>query len=333
MSFTGSSLYQINQEVNETGTTQDYVYSPLSYLTRCKGCNKNLTSNNPASRYQIQKLIQNTVRVPSSLYTMNLGALNVYQKPNSKYEVATLGDLVYLTTPGVNWNQMSDRANPHKQIVISGNGLTGNSLKRTITRLRPGALSPGGTGVDIKHNSYYRYLARIKGKAPLRRGPIPPTFALDELPFNRAYPVYGGKVFKTSIINNCNCPIDDTIVTPNIKDNILYEGSIIDEIYNMKYTFGVGDIVYAVKDVKSNGQKELVKAKIISIIQDQITIDFLDDNTRKLVIANDLILYIPIRSSYDSCIKNDCCLSINPYKICDKEHISVSCVLFNSNSL
>lgn len=332
MSFSESSIYQINQQVNETGTTPDYVYSPLSYITRCKGCNKNLTSNTPASRYQIQKLIQNTVRVPSSIYTMNLAALNVYQRPNTTYEVASLGDLVYLISPGVNWNQMSDRANPHKQVVTSGNGLTGNSLKRTLTRLRPGALSPGGTGVDIKHNSYERYLNRIKGKAPLRRGPIPPTFALDELPFNRAYPVYGGKLFKTSIVNNCNCPIEDknTIINTNIKDTILYEGSIIDEIYNIKYTFGVGDIVYTIKYIESTGQKELVKAKIVSINGELIKILFLDDNTSKEVFANDLRLYIPLRSSSDSCNTNDCCISINPYKKCDKEHIYVSCVLFNS---
>ncbi len=32
--------------------------------------------------------------------------------------------------------------------------------KRSITSLRPGAMSPGGSGVDIKHNSYDRYLNR-----------------------------------------------------------------------------------------------------------------------------------------------------------------------------
>ena len=37
-----------------------------------------------------------------------------------------------------------------------------SSIKATKTSLKPGALCPGGTGVDIKHNSYDRYLARIK---------------------------------------------------------------------------------------------------------------------------------------------------------------------------
>ena len=40
----------------------------------------------------------------------------------------------------------------------------GNSTKQTLTRLRPGALSPGGEGVEVKHGSYERYLLKLKGK-------------------------------------------------------------------------------------------------------------------------------------------------------------------------
>lgn len=296
MSLFPNSIYQINQQVNETGTTPDYVYSPLSYLTRCKGCNKNLTSNNAATRYQIQKLIQNTVRVPSSIYTMNLGALNVYQKPNSVNSVASLDNITYLITPGVNWNQMSDRANPHKQVVVSGNGLTGNSLKRTITRLRPGALSPGGVGVDIKHNSYYRYLARLKGKAPLRRGSIPETLLLSDIPFNPAFPIYGGKVFKTSIVNNCNCPIENpnTNITAdlNIKQSFPYQDLTFNsnEIYNNNYVYNEGDLVLAIK--KSSSNNNPIKAIIVSIQKDLIKIKFLDDNTNQEVYTSELKLFI-----------------------------------------
>lgn len=321
MSF-DNSFYNIYQETNETGTTPDYAYSPFSSLTRCKGCNKNLTSNNAASRYQIQKLIQNTVRVPSSIYTMNIGALNVYQKPNSVTKLISLGDTEYLITPGVNWNQMSDRANPHIQVVVSGNGLTGNSRKRTITRCRPGALSPGGIGVDIKHNSYDRYLARIKGKAPLRREKIPDTFALNEIPFNRAFPIYGDKLFKTSIVNNCNCPIDSKNI---IKDEILYEGSVIDEIYNVNYKFTVGDTVLALKD------KELFKAKILDINTQFVTIQFLDNNEIQTVPINNLKLYIPIKSKFDLCNINKCAVPEKKplyYKYASGEGVVV-CTLFN----
>jgi hypothetical protein len=317
MSYYSSSLL----ETNQTGTTPDYAYNPFSSVTRCKGCNKNLTSNNPSTRYQIQKLIQNTVRVPSSIYTMNLGALSVYQKPNSIPKLISLGDTDLLIAPGVNWNQMSDRANPHKQTVVSGNGLTGNSLKRTITRCRPGALSPGGIGVDIKHNSYDRYLARIKGKAPLRRERIPDTFALNEIPFNRAYPVYGGKLFKTSIINNCNCPINDNI---NIKDDILYEGSVIEEINKVEYKFTVGDEVLSLRN------NVLVKAKILSINFQLVTIKFIDNDEIQTVPLNSLKLYIPYKSRTDICQINKCSNTTLPlyYKYSSSEGIIV-CTLFN----
>ena len=173
-------------------------------VDRCSGCNKNFTSNTSESLYQKQKLIQNSVRVMESLYTMNLGALNVYEAPNKKYEPVTISNTTYIVSPGVNWNQMSDRKQPHIQKVVTASGSTygGNSTKRSIVRLRPGAMSPGGTGVDIKHNSYYRYLARLKGKGPLRQQTVPPL--LPYIPFNPAFPVYGGKVFKTGLIAQCN---------------------------------------------------------------------------------------------------------------------------------
>jgi hypothetical protein len=70
-------------------------------------------------------------------------------------------------------------------------------------------MSPGGVGCDIKHNSYDRYLNRIKARGPLRRGVIPPIFDdFKSIQFNRANPIYGGKIMKTNIVSGCNCPID-----------------------------------------------------------------------------------------------------------------------------
>jgi len=105
-----------------------------------------------------QKRIWNTVRVPASEYTMNLGSLAVYQNTN------------LTPNPLVNWNQMSDRNLPANSLVsnISVVPSRGNSTKRSITRDRPGSQRPGGIGVDVKHGSYARYLARLKGKGPLR---------------------------------------------------------------------------------------------------------------------------------------------------------------------
>jgi hypothetical protein len=79
---------------------------------------------------------------------MNISTFASYQKP--------IGPLY------VNWNQMSDRA-------IASNQKTyvpsfGSSTKSSITRERPGSQSPGGVGCDIKHNSYNRYLNKLRGK-------------------------------------------------------------------------------------------------------------------------------------------------------------------------
>jgi hypothetical protein len=264
----------------------DYGLNVFNVPTyRCRGCDNNLNSNDPASQYQRQKIIQNTVRVNSSLFTMNLGALSVYQKPSDKYFFVDVSGSNYLVSPGVNWNQMSDRKEPHIQVVKTGagTGYHSSSTKRTITSSRPGAMSPGGSGVDIKHNSYDRYLNRIKGKAPLRRGVIPRGFGTPYIPFNRAYPVYGGKVLATSIVNGCNCPI------VGYNDAKLYEKSDLqDKIYDVKYEYRVGNFVWALKVGDSSETK--YKAEIIAINGDIYTIKFEDDTTEN-VTANYISIY------------------------------------------
>ena len=40
----------------------------------------------------------------------------------------------------------------------------GNSTRSTITGNKPGAMTPGGYGVDVKHGSYARYLGKLKGR-------------------------------------------------------------------------------------------------------------------------------------------------------------------------
>ena len=134
------------------------------------------------------KLIQNTVRVPASLYTSDLGALTVSTQPYY-------------------WNQISDRKEPHIQPNLVGGGsfYHGSSTKRTITRERPGAGCPGGVGVDIKHNSYARRLLKLKAKSVLKQGYVPPNFGTP-IAFLQAAPIYGGKTIQTNIVgNNCNC--------------------------------------------------------------------------------------------------------------------------------
>jgi hypothetical protein len=194
---------------------------------RVRTCDTNLNSNTPANQYQRLKVIWKTVRTYASMYTMNLQALTAYENPSNKFQrIFVNGSSYYTASPGVYWNQMSDRAYPHTQTTITPSGSTyhGSSTKRSIVRNRPGCLSPGGSGCDIKHNSYDRYLNRLKGKAPLRRGVIPPNFG-SPIPYNRAYPIRGGKTTKPNIVSGCDCDSKAAIALiykdPNYNDTYL----------------------------------------------------------------------------------------------------------------
>ena len=282
-------FYQNPVDIYQTQNGSTQVEGLSTEIRSCRGCNHNLASNDTASQYQRQKLIQNTVRVQSSLYTMNLAGLSGYQKPSPKYQLLEQAGTPYYAPPGVNWNQMSDRASPANQVtkVASGSSYHSSSTKHSITRDRPGAMSPGGIGVDIKHNSYERRLLRLKGKSVLRRGVIPPNYGAP-IPFNKAYPVYGGKVIKTGIINNCDCPN----ITDNLAADTLIYGSkssaIQDTIFSITYKFNIGDFVWAKKDVLNS---ILYKAQIIDIVNGVYTIKFVDDGQILQTSESSLTIY------------------------------------------
>jgi hypothetical protein len=227
--------------------------------------NKNLAGNDLASQYQRQKIIQNTVRVYSSLYTMNLAGLSGYQKPLNVPQLVEQAGTSYIVPAKTYWNQMSDRARPSNQVTKVASGATyhSSSTRHTITRNRPGAMSPGGIGVDIKHNSYDRYLNKIKGKAPLRRGAINPSTI--------SSPFYGGKFVKTTIINKCDCPEEDN------QDKLIY-GSINsvlqDTILSVRYTFNIGDFVWA---KKYETDTNLYKGEIVDIMDELYVVKFEDN--------------------------------------------------------
>lgn len=261
--FNENQLNQLNQTNNE---------KEIELIYRCRNCNGNLASDNPASQYQRQKLIQKTVRVASSLYTMNLGSLTTYKAPLKTFQLLNYGDNAFVyVPPGVNWNQMSDKPMPSNQVVRTGS-IGASSTRHTIVRNRPGAMSPGGIGVDIKHNSYDRYLNRIKGKGPLRRGKIPATYGVP-IEFNNAYPIYGGKTIKTAIINNCVCPQEDKgVQNKYVFDSVM--NNIQANIYSVSNEYNVGDYVWARKVANNN---VLYKGVIVSITDGIASVLFADD--------------------------------------------------------
>jgi hypothetical protein len=58
-------FYQNPIDIYQTQNGSTQVNGIPTELYSCRGCNQNLASDNPASQYQRQKLIQNTVRVKS----------------------------------------------------------------------------------------------------------------------------------------------------------------------------------------------------------------------------------------------------------------------------
>jgi len=281
------SQYSITSLVINPPYAKQLGVPPAYY--RWRSCNPNFpnwTQTNvggftPADQYQKLKLIQNTVRVYGSLYTANLGPLTAYSKPI---------DDPKLKLYGVCWNQMSDRPVPSVQRASIPTGYNTNMNRRhtSVTSSKPGSQTPGGIGCDIKHNSYDRYLNRLKGKGPMRRGVIPPKFGTP-IPFNPAFPVYGGKTTKTNIIDGCDCPIKPLA---NIEQDIrIYNDPLWQPYPTANYGFKVGDYVYAIQ----SGNNFYTRAIVINhdVNSGSYTVKFDNETIQTFNSVYDLLIYFP----------------------------------------
>lgn len=255
---------------------------------RWRSCNPNFPNRtqtnvggtSPADQYQKLKVIQNTVRVQGSLYTANLGPLTAYTPPLNHPQQGYYN---------VCWNQMSDRPVPSVQpsSVPTGFRTSMNSRRTSVTSSRPGCQTPGGKGCDIKHNSYDRYLNRLKGKAPLRRGVVPPNFG-SPVPFNCAAPVYGGKTIKTNIVTGCDCPINNTLAQDiRLFNNPLWQAY---PTLSSSTPFQVGQYVYAIEPGNTFYSQALVID--ISLEGGVYTVQFAD-GTITTALASELLVYFP----------------------------------------
>ena len=150
----------------------------IPIVAQCTTCNA--SGENAQLAQDINQRRQwGLVRTSSSMYVSNLSAMTVRGGPNNDPK-AIYG--------GVNWNQMSDRAVP--SLIPST-----MNVPRNRTRHRPGASGSGGvnaSGVDVKHDSYARYLARKKAKN-LK------SIVNDPLPA----PMYGNKQYSLGLIPEC----------------------------------------------------------------------------------------------------------------------------------
>lgn len=193
----------------------DCKCSTCEYGSKEKPCIKPLTCRHSVCYppcYQLtcdqiinkQALIQRKIwfrqRVHSSEYVMNLSSLTVTGNKNCKNKNNNLPKRKYNY---LNWNQSSDRAIP---------SISTNFIPRIKTSNRPGGTSSAGKGVDIKHNSYARYLARKKSKnlatnTNLIEPPCQKYFNnKSEIRWNNCHlqPLAGNKWFEIGLVKNCN---------------------------------------------------------------------------------------------------------------------------------
>jgi hypothetical protein len=113
-----------------------------------------ITKHNPTNCYddttKNELKINKQVQISSSEYTAKKLALERTKASNDNKNVCVF------------WHNGSDRKNA--AVVTNKVPSHGNSKRTSLTRHRPGSMSAPGTGVDVKHDSYQRYLLKIKGK-------------------------------------------------------------------------------------------------------------------------------------------------------------------------
>lgn len=171
----------------------------------------------------IERKIQNQSRMPESQYQDAYKAVTVAQDilsfKGDKKDFYNMSSKIW-SNPNYLRNQ-SDRSTPSRSGAYTSPGnrsqafgddlkmpgyvnvpTRGNSTTSTITGNRPGAMTPGGQGVDVKHGSYHRYLAKKKGfilsknRVDIETTPRP-LEGENNMYFFRKNPAY-----KSSTINN-----------------------------------------------------------------------------------------------------------------------------------
>jgi hypothetical protein len=161
MSITSEEFYRIKRKVstdcNLTGdelkTNEHFkMFGRFSKYYTCPGTvaskvnyRKRVLENPSNQEVQTMKIMNRQVRQAEST--------NLSKKALNKSRVHCNCD---------HWNSQSDQK--IASIIVNNNVPSrGDSRRTSLTRHRPGASSAPGKGVDIKHNSYNRYLLCKKG--------------------------------------------------------------------------------------------------------------------------------------------------------------------------
>lgn len=157
--------YDCDKEINLKKRPSRHTTCDMSY-------NEN---SQPGINLARQQRILNTVRISNGQYLDNLASLTVRGDATKNQPTAN--------NNYVNESQASDRRDLSVQRPLAN------------PRLRPGNLAPGGVGVDVKHNSFHRILARKKAQ----------HIRTDSINSTATVPKYGNKTKAIGIVNQLDC--------------------------------------------------------------------------------------------------------------------------------
>jgi hypothetical protein len=123
-------------------------------------CNGGCINNTSLYKLGIERQILNQTSMSGSQFTHDYAAKIVSK--NILQNKEAINNSKFWGSKN-NLRSQSDRALPSKNPTYINIPTRGNSTKTSITSNKPGGMDSGGAGVDVKHGSYHRYLAKKKG--------------------------------------------------------------------------------------------------------------------------------------------------------------------------
>ena len=209
----GSVTNFISNCSNPNCNNPSNTYNPECYITihrkmACPDPSYCLNCDNVSSTKVIrnERYIQNFVGVNQSLRINELNSITT----SSDYLNLSPNNSGIPRPSSREWSSINNLRNQSDRRIPHGMRFNyvptrGNSLRSTVTSNRPGAMSSGGKGVDVKHNSYYRYLAKLKGQT-ISLGSN--NGVVNEEPENTYYGtanVNNNKTRRFTLVNTSNC--------------------------------------------------------------------------------------------------------------------------------
>ena len=166
-------------------------------VVQCRSCGGDCSGNCPKNSFNaesVSRQIQNQAGVSQS---QMIGVKDAFYIGGDKIQSIK-------KNPALKpYNNLSDRSTAHIVKLSSVIPTRGDSVSRSVTSNKPGSMGPGGTGVDVKHGSYARYLGKLKAS---NIGPDGKSVSQSQtIPGARNRPAVNNKQYRFSIISNKCC--------------------------------------------------------------------------------------------------------------------------------